>query len=44
LRAFGAGDATTRLLPTLRYLKDKEIPIVITTQAPKGNSNFQVNI
>ena len=43
LRAFGAGDATTRLLPTLRYLKDKEIPIVITTQAPNGNSNFQVN-
>ena len=43
LRAFGAGDATTRLLPELRYLKDKEIPIVITTQAPNGNSNFQVN-
>jgi len=43
LRAFGAGDATTRLLPTLRYLKDKEVPIVITTQAPNGNSNFQVN-
>jgi len=43
LRAFGAGDATTKLIPTLEYLKNKEIPIVITTQAPNGNSNFQVN-
>jgi L-asparaginase len=43
LRAFGAGDATTKLIPTLEYLKEKEIPIVITTQAPNGNSNFQVN-
>jgi L-asparaginase len=43
LRAFGAGDSSTRLIPTLEYLKDKEIPIVITTQAPDGNSNFQVN-
>jgi len=43
LRAFGAGDATTRLLPVLRKLKEKEIPIVITSQIPNGNSNFQVN-
>ena len=43
LRAFGAGDATTKLISTLEYLKDREIPIIITTQAPNGNSNFQVN-
>jgi L-asparaginase len=43
LRAFGAGDASTRLLPTLRELKNQKIPVVITTQAPNGNSNFQVN-
>jgi L-asparaginase len=43
LRAFGAGDASERLIPALEYLKGKEIPIVITTQAPNGNSNFQVN-
>ena len=43
LRAFGAGDASTRHLPTLEYLKKEKIPIVITTQAPNGNSNFQVN-
>jgi len=43
LRAFGAGDPCTRHLAAFEYLKRKEIPLVITTQAPNGNSNFQVN-
>lgn len=43
LRAFGAGDPATALRPAFEYLKAEEIPIVVTTQAPKGNSNFQVN-
>ncbi len=43
LRAFGAGDASTRMLPILRKLKSNQIPVVITTQAPNGNSNLQVN-
>ena len=43
LRAFGAGDASTNLLPAFEFLKKREIPIVVTTQAPNGNSNFQVN-
>lgn len=43
LRAFGAGDASNHLHPAFEYLKSKEIPIVVTTQAPNGNSNFQVN-
>jgi L-asparaginase len=43
LRSFGAGDASEKLIPAFEYLKNKEIPIVITTQAPNGNSNFQVN-
>ena len=44
LRAFGAGDASDdTLLPAFEYLKGREIPIVVTTQAPNGNSNFQVN-
>lgn len=43
LRAFGAGDPSTRLRPAFEYLKAKQVPIVVTTQAPKGNSNFQVN-
>ena len=43
LRAFGAGDASTNLLPAFEYLKSREIPIVVTTQVPNGISNFQVN-
>ena len=43
LRAFGAGDPCTRHLTAFEYLKGKKIPLVVTTQAPNGNSNFQVN-
>lgn len=43
LRAFGAGDPSTHLRPAFEYLRGKEVPIVVTTQAPNGNSNFQVN-
>ncbi len=43
LRAFGAGDPSQHHKAAFEYLKSKEIPIVITTQAPNGNSNFQVN-
>lgn len=43
LRAFGAGDPSERLVPILEFLKKEKIPIIITTQAPNGNSNFQVN-
>ncbi len=43
LRSFGAGDPATRLRGAFAYLKNLEVPIVVTTQAPSGNSNFQVN-
>jgi len=43
LRAFGAGDASAHLVPALEYLKENQIPIVITTQAPSGVASFQVN-
>jgi L-asparaginase len=43
LRAFGAGDPSERHLEAFRFLKNEKIPIVVTTQAPNGNSNFQVN-
>lgn len=43
LRAFGAGDPCTRHLESFEILKRYGIPVVITTQAPNGNSNFQVN-
>ncbi len=42
-RAYGAGDASSNLHGAFEYLKEKEIPIIITTQCPNGNSNFQVN-
>lgn len=42
-RAFGAGDPSSHLLPAFEYLKEKQIPIVVTTQAPGGVANFQVN-
>jgi L-asparaginase len=43
LRAFGAGDASKHLRKGFEFLKTMKIPIVVTTQAPNGNSNFQVN-
>jgi L-asparaginase len=42
-RAFGAGDPSTHLFPSFEYLKSKQIPIVVTTQAPSGVASFQVN-
>ena len=42
-RAFAAGDASAYLFDGLEYLKSKEIPIVISSQAPSGVANFQVN-
>lgn len=42
-RAFGAGDASLHLLPGFEYLKEKQIPIVVTSQAPSGVASFQVN-
>ena len=42
-RSFGAGDPSSHLFPAFEYLKKKKIPIIITTQAPSGVSNFQVN-
>ncbi len=42
-RAFGAGDPSAHLFPAFEYLKEKQIPIIVTTQAPGGVSSFQVN-
>lgn len=42
-RAFGAGDASTSLRSSLEDMKKEHIPVVITTQAPNGNANMQVN-
>jgi L-asparaginase len=42
-RSFGAGDVSKYRWPYLQYLKDREIPIVITTQAPNGKATLTVN-
>lgn len=42
-RAFGAGDIGHVRHDFLRDLKDRHIPIVVTTQAPNGKSTFTVN-
>lgn len=43
LRSFGAGDPNAKLFEAFEYLKQKQIPIIVTTQAPNGLANFQVN-
>lgn len=43
VRAFGAGDMSGDSLDVLRFLRDREVPVVVTTQAPNGNANLQVN-
>lgn len=42
-RAFGAGDVSSKLHPALEYLRDHEIPVVVSTQMPEGVSNLRVN-
>ena len=42
-RSFGAGDISTHLRSGIEYLKEKRIPIVVTSQAPAGVASFQVN-
>lgn len=42
-RAFGAGDISTHLRKGVEYLKEKRIPIIVTSQAPNGVASFQVN-
>lgn len=43
IRAFGAGDLASSFVPVLEYLKDRDVPVVVTTQAPNGNATLQVN-
>ena len=43
IRAFGAGDIASSFREVLKYLKDREIPVIATTQAPNGVATMQVN-
>ena len=43
LRGVGVGDIHESLIPALDFLKEKKIPIVITTQVPTGVASMDVN-
>lgn len=43
IRAFGGGDIPRKLFPALKYIQDKRIPIVATTQAPFGRATMNLN-
>lgn len=43
LRSFGAGDPNSRFLQIFKILREREIPLIISTQCHYGNANFQVN-
>lgn len=42
-RSFGAGDVSEHRLPFFEYLKERRIPVMVTTQAPNGQATFTVN-
>lgn len=42
-RAFGAGDVSRNLRFCFEYLKERKIPVIVSTQAPSGTANFKVN-
>lgn len=43
LRAFGGGDIPRSLFPALHYANQKEIPVVVTTQAAQGKASMNLN-
>lgn len=43
IRAYGSGDIPYSMLPSLQYAKEKEVPIVVTTQCPGGATVMGIN-
>ena len=43
LRAFGSGDVPTALVPGLRYAREHEVPVIVTTQCPHGVTSLGIN-
>lgn len=43
LRAFGSGDLPYDFLPALEYAREKEVPVVVTTQCPGGATLMGMN-
>ncbi len=44
IRAYGAGDIPSHLLPFLEQANKKKIPIVVTTQCPNGVTQMSLNL
>lgn len=43
IRAYGSGDIPTRLVPALELAREKEIPVLVTTQCPNGVTQLGLN-
>lgn len=43
LRAFGPGDVPYDLFPALEYAKKKKVPVLVTTQCPRGATVMGIN-
>lgn len=43
LRAFGSGDIPYDLFPALEYARKKKVPILVTTQCPRGATVMGIN-
>lgn len=43
IRAYGSGDIPTRLVPALELAREKEIPVLVTTQCPNGITQLGLN-
>ncbi|OGH74233.1 MAG: hypothetical protein A3G00_02880 [Candidatus Magasanikbacteria bacterium RIFCSPLOWO2_12_FULL_43_12] len=43
LRAFGSGDVPYDLFPALKYARKKKVPVLITTQCPRGATVMGIN-
>ena len=43
IRAFGGGDIPRKLFPALKFAQERQVPIVVTTQAPFGRATMNLN-
>ena len=43
IRAFGSGDIPYDLFPALEYARKKQVPILVTTQCPRGATVMGIN-
>ena len=44
LRAYGSGDIPNDLVEALKYARNAEVPVVVTTQCPEGITKIGLNV